>query len=353
MENFSVRTCLLPATPEHELAADMLSEAADAILAGNTDLARQLIARTDMPSLHDHARRVMDGHHTTRRKTVTSRMPGKIIKATTRMPPREVTRRTFLRDGWRCRFCDCRVVSPRARDAMRSAVPGALRWSKREGFHGAFLAMSASLDHVLPHSAGGTNELDNLVTACWSCQFGRGHYLLEEVGLSDPRERIPASGGWDGLERVQKNAQPATRAKHVTTQTADWFASLSERHRPAAERLAALIERHSDLGISCRINEVLILNMTVAGSSLAVIGVQKDGDICLPWSISDKKSLFRKFAITVASGIPDSVVYESPKQWIASWPGKSRFSVAELMDAEEYLVRALQSLHADLLAEPA
>ncbi|WP_425342692.1 HNH endonuclease [Piscinibacter koreensis] len=62
--------------------------------------------------------------------------------------------------------------------------------------------MAASLDHVVPHSRGGTHELSNLVTACYCCQFGRGEWTLAESELADPRHREPIVDGWDGLDRL-------------------------------------------------------------------------------------------------------------------------------------------------------
>jgi 5-methylcytosine-specific restriction endonuclease McrA len=61
-----------------------------------------------------------------------------------------------------------------------------------------------SHDHVLPLSYGGSNDLGNLVTACWVCQFGRGEWLIEDVRVSDPREREPLRDEWDGLLRILK-----------------------------------------------------------------------------------------------------------------------------------------------------
>src|SRR3954454_22247967 len=81
----------------------------------------------------------------------------KVAKDKSRMPSSEATKALFARDGWRCRFCSCRVFLPKARKAMQAALPGDIRWSEAEGFHGAFYAMMASVDHVLPHSVGGTN----------------------------------------------------------------------------------------------------------------------------------------------------------------------------------------------------
>lgn len=88
---------------------------------------------------------------------------------------------------------------------MRAMLPGAIRLGpSAKDYHAAFLALNAVPDHLVPHAAGGGNDLENLVTACWPCNNGRGAYSLEEMGLVDPRSRTPVinQDGWDGLRRV-------------------------------------------------------------------------------------------------------------------------------------------------------
>lgn len=81
--------------------------------------------------------------------------------------------------------------------------PSVARWGRvNRDKHHALSALNATLDHILPHSRGGTNEESNLVAACGMCQFGRGHWTLEEVGFTDPRERLPILDKWDGLTRL-------------------------------------------------------------------------------------------------------------------------------------------------------
>lgn len=36
------------------------------------------------------------------------------------------------------------------------------------------------VDHVIPRAAGGTDEMENLVTACWDCNRGKSDRLLDE-----------------------------------------------------------------------------------------------------------------------------------------------------------------------------
>ncbi|MEQ1596816.1 MAG: HNH endonuclease [Casimicrobium sp.] len=97
------------------------------------------------------------------------------------------------------------VVRKETRTRIRLVYPNALRWGRKEvDQHCGFQAMWAQYDHVVPHAYGGTNDLDNLVLTCAACNFGRGGYTLEDVGLADPRHRAPASNSWDGLENFPR-----------------------------------------------------------------------------------------------------------------------------------------------------
>lgn len=65
----------------------------------------------------------------------------------------------------------------------------------------AILSRSATLDHVIPWAAGGTNELDNLVCACRVCNRVKGELTLEQ--LEWELQPIPDSD-WDGLTRYYR-----------------------------------------------------------------------------------------------------------------------------------------------------
>ena len=53
------RRCLRAPLPEHEAAADLLADAADAVVAGDLDLARDRLRQADMPALFAFARTLM------------------------------------------------------------------------------------------------------------------------------------------------------------------------------------------------------------------------------------------------------------------------------------------------------
>lgn len=62
----------------------------------------------------------------------------------------------FKRDGFKCAYC--------------GAVPSA--------------TVLLECDHIKPVVEGGTNEIDNLVTACWDCNRGKGGRSLTAVPQS-------------------------------------------------------------------------------------------------------------------------------------------------------------------------
>jgi hypothetical protein len=45
-----------------------------------------------------------------------------------------------------------------------------------------------------------STSLENLVTSCWSCNYGKLDATLEQIGISNPLERgINKIDDWDGL----------------------------------------------------------------------------------------------------------------------------------------------------------
>jgi len=149
----------------------------------------QLIAGSTSQEIH-RFREIPNSPKVTKNK-IKERMPGALIE-----------HEIYCRDGWRCRFCGIRVISKKAVNMLRRKLPLEARWGRGNADkHCALLVLSSSLDHILPHSRGGNNEPDNLVTACGPCQFGRNQWTLEEVGFTDPRSRPPIVDEWDGLEK--------------------------------------------------------------------------------------------------------------------------------------------------------
>jgi hypothetical protein len=94
----------------------------------------------------------------------------------------------FARDGFRCRYCDDPVLPKKVFEKLQYQVgdidlPLGRTNLTRSGF---YLMFVATLDHVLPWSLGGRTDSSNLVTCCWSCNYGKANYTVEQLGLSNP-----------------------------------------------------------------------------------------------------------------------------------------------------------------------
>jgi 5-methylcytosine-specific restriction endonuclease McrA len=206
---WALRPCFLPPIPELAAAADLLDEAADALLAGDRDRARKRLREANIPAVHAFAAKIMGPWdvHIHRRRPM--ERPTGLLKAQDRRPSQSVEAKVFARDGWQCRYCGVRVVLPKARRILVDTFPDVVCWSgKDKDLHAAFYALSAVADHVVPHTLGGGSDENNLVTTCQCCNYGKGDRLLAEVGLIDPRTRPVVVNGWDGLERVLSLPEP-------------------------------------------------------------------------------------------------------------------------------------------------
>ena len=131
-----------------------------------------------------------------------------------RNPDSALATTVLERDRYQCRYCGLPVI-PRPLFVALGAVVGNERFptGKRNAErHGARLAFGAQVDHVVPYSLGGRTELDNLVTSCWTCNFGKASYHIAQIGVSDPRLRPPSGRQWDGLTSMYRALRGARRA---------------------------------------------------------------------------------------------------------------------------------------------
>ena len=180
-----MRHSFLYPIPQIEIAISYLDEAVDFYLSEKFELASEKLVQADMKEIAAYYKLIVG-------KTKfpihwQHRQPKSIEKKEriqARMPAAHVTRNIFERDGWRCRFCGTRVFSTKSRKVIIDAFPAEAHWADKEyERHAALNCQAASLDHILPHSRGGDNSEDNLVTACGPCQFGRNQWTIDEVGF--------------------------------------------------------------------------------------------------------------------------------------------------------------------------
>ena len=110
----------------------------------------------------------------------------------------------FAGDKWRCRYCGIRVAGNRKhfkKFANAIGMPELIAGRTDESRHGLYLMLMASYDHVQPVNQEGTNDAENLVTACWCCQFGKHKYSLDDLGLTGPISlELVKSDSWVGLD---------------------------------------------------------------------------------------------------------------------------------------------------------
>lgn len=201
-----MRNSFLEPVVELDLAAKLLDAAADSLLIGDRKLAASLITLADRSEILRYTLRICSSlSDEVHRRTKLAKPLPKEARDPGRMPSKEVQYSIFWRDGWRCRYCGIKVISTAARKVLIGIFPEQTKWVAKEfQRHSSLFAMAASLDHIMPHSRGGKNEISNFVTACYCCQFGRGNFTLEEVQFNNPLQRPPVVTGWDGLTRLER-----------------------------------------------------------------------------------------------------------------------------------------------------
>jgi 5-methylcytosine-specific restriction endonuclease McrA len=181
--------------------ARYLDAAVSAHIAGRTKLAEELFSVANDQAVWDWTNSVW-GKNSQYVQLSGAAVRSAAAKATERMPTPEKKAAVLARDRYRCRYCGIPVIRAEVRKAAHRRYPLAVPWGRTNNTqHAGFQAMWAQYDHVVPHSHGGGNEIDNLVLACAACNFGKMHYTLEELGLADPRLSTPEYSSWNGLER--------------------------------------------------------------------------------------------------------------------------------------------------------
>lgn len=211
--------CFREPIPEIAEAAQNLGAAVSAHLNGDFQQTERLIKRADLPPIRDWVESILGKKSRYVRVNVTLQTKTPLAaRIRTRMPNALEKRLLHERDGYHCRFCGIPVIRSEIRNRIKRYYPNALGWGKRNiQRHAAFFAMWVQYDHLLPHAKGGTNLLDNIVVACTACNYGRGGYTLDEVGLANPFLRPVLRSAWDGLEsftQARSNKSPPANPFH-------------------------------------------------------------------------------------------------------------------------------------------
>lgn len=129
-------------------------------------------------------------------------------------------RHITARDGYLCGYCDIRIVEPEILRKIDLMLGGGILQKRsvprnNRSYHGIWLMAAATLDHIEPLSKNRDDSDENLVTCCWSCNFGKYHYELCELGLQAPTRERGQSTGWQGARDLLGRGP----ASSVDTQT--------------------------------------------------------------------------------------------------------------------------------------
>ena len=114
------------------------------------------------------------------------------IAASDARPSRSLDRVMCDRDLGRCAYCGAKVLLADDQKRLHALVGEDVFAMGRTNLtrSGAMLATRATADHAIPRSQGGKTSTDNLVTACWPCQFGKAEFSPRQLGLEDPRDYL-------------------------------------------------------------------------------------------------------------------------------------------------------------------
>lgn len=208
------RCCFRDPIQEIFRAAELLSEAVDAHLAGDRCNAGRLIEEANIQKVWDWTESIWGKYnHEIHRIRPVNGAPLKVCKGNRdkrAKPNKKLEQELIDRDGRHCQFCGIPLIHAEIRKAMRKDYSAELSWGNtNDTQHAAFQCMWMQFDHIIPHSRRGATDLDNLIITCSACNYGRNDATLEEVGLIDPRirsETKPTWDGyatWDGLERFR------------------------------------------------------------------------------------------------------------------------------------------------------
>ena len=196
------RRCFRDPIPEIYDVARYLDAAVSAHLAGKMEVAEELFFLANIKEVWDWVDSIWGKKSP---YVHVMKKPSQHLdpKAKNRMPGAQMKREVRIRDGYHCRFCGIPVIRAEVRNLLRKIYPRAIPWEGTTATqHAGFQCLWLQYDHVVPHSAGGENTLENLVITCAACNFGKMNYTIDELGLLDPRDFPPVQSTWDGLERV-------------------------------------------------------------------------------------------------------------------------------------------------------
>jgi 5-methylcytosine-specific restriction endonuclease McrA len=182
---------------------DLFIKAVEAFIAGNKNLCLEIIGQIRTAEITEwyieHGQ--MSGRH---RKLQLNIPPPETIDIDLRDPirsPAKLQKQVFERDSYHCRYCGGKLIS---QEFLKTSIkrlnsPLFSRGETNLNTHGIIHLTWPVADHVIPWNKGGRTSLDNLVSSCAPCNYGKDGYTIEQLGLIDPLTRPAKISDWDGL----------------------------------------------------------------------------------------------------------------------------------------------------------
>lgn len=209
---WSPRKCLRSPISEIFEAAMLLDRAVAHHLLGNQDQAADLIRQTNREDIRNFTESLWgsesknpDQKNYLRWRPISDLpKPAAMDLDKKRKPNRTDENAAIARWGRHCVFCGVPLIRSAVPRALQASYPDLLIWrsNRNADQHAAFQLMWMQFDHVVPHSRGGRTDIENIVVTCAPCNYGKGDWMLEELGLIDPRLSPGVQTSWDGLERI-------------------------------------------------------------------------------------------------------------------------------------------------------
>ena len=199
------KQCPLPLPSYFHEAVERFSLAVSELAKGNIQKSLEILETCDSVAVGrfyiEHGQQTSYSRVANRQEIDNFNFLNKKINPSRRNTTTKMTKEVFERDFYRCRYCSlpiitAKVFSEYSRIVGSDSFPNRRANTKRNGLT---LGLRGVADHVRPHSLDGRTELDNLVTSCYSCNFGKAEYTLKQIGIEDPRLKQPKDDGWRGL----------------------------------------------------------------------------------------------------------------------------------------------------------
>jgi len=194
----------LPVPDYFEIGLQSFSRAVVDLVKGNREGSLKALKESNSEAIGaffiEHGQQSAYFRVSNRREIDKANLLAKELNESPRLIP-SAEKAVFIRDSYRCRYCGLRIISKDVFSEF-SRILGSELFSverKNSKRNGLTLGLRGVADHVEPYASGGETHLENLVTSCYSCNFGKAGYTLEQLGIDDPRLREPVKDDWQGL----------------------------------------------------------------------------------------------------------------------------------------------------------